>query len=255
MPARVIAFVDHEIGWRLLAKLIALSRKGAIELVAAVTTEENGTTWWPGVQDLCAQAGLRLIRFGTSVHRLHEHEDIDWYLLLSWKHLMSPCLLGLPRKGVINLHYSLLPAYRGVYPVNWAIAEGATKTGVSYHLVDERIDAGDVLCQAEAPILANDTARTLQLRLDDLAEGLFDDLMDFVAEDRQIEPLPQGAGSYRSRKQFNALRHIELDRAYSGKEMLDLLRGLTFAGARNAYFIDPASGRRMYVSVQIDPES
>lgn len=71
----------------------------------------------------------------------------------------------LPRHRAINIHPSLLPKYRGAAPIQWAVANGETMTGVSIQYVAPRMDAGDLLLQQEHPIEPEDTAATLEPRL------------------------------------------------------------------------------------------
>lgn len=257
MTPSIVAFVDHEIGFRLLQKLIEHAHAGRINLVGVVTTVENGATWWPGVEGLCLEASLPLWRYQAPFHRVPTDLPVDWYLLLSWKHVLGEVLINAADKGCINLHYSLLPDYRGLYPVNWAIIEGRTMTGITYHRVNDAIDAGAVVLQATTSIRSEDTARTLQLRLDDLAVENFDALIERLLTDNP--PLAEqrtASMPYKSRKAFEAACEIDLGRQYSGREIIDRLRGLTFfPNTRNAYFLDPATGRRIYVSLNIVAEA
>ena len=68
----------------------------------------------------------------------------------------------LPTLGTFNLHASLLPEYRGAAPINWAIINGETKTGVTTFFIDEKIDTGEIILQDEIDIDINDTAGDLQ---------------------------------------------------------------------------------------------
>ncbi len=78
-------------------------------------------------------------------------------------------LWQLPEFGTINLHASLLPQYRGAAPINWAIINGETKTGVTTFFIEENIDTGKILLQKEVPIEKNDNAKTLHDKL--MCEG------------------------------------------------------------------------------------
>lgn len=71
----------------------------------------------------------------------------------------------LPEFGTFNLHASLLPEYRGAAPINWAIINGETKTGVTTFFIDEKIDTGAILLQEETPILPHEDAGSLHDRL------------------------------------------------------------------------------------------
>jgi len=81
-------------------------------------------------------------------------------------------LIKLPPKGVINVHASLLPKYRGAAPINWAIINGESETGVTILKVIEKMDAGDILTHTKTSIKANETAGELHDRLAELAAPL-----------------------------------------------------------------------------------
>ena len=96
-------------------------------------------------------------------------------------------LVELPPKGAINVHASLLPKYRGAAPINWALVHGETRTGVSIITLADKIDAGDVLSQAETMIGVHETAGELHDRLAQLSAPL---LLDTLAQ------LEAGAATY-----------------------------------------------------------
>lgn len=258
MKPRIVAFVDHEIGFRLLEKLISLSLSNRIELLAAVTTVENDKMWWPSVKGLCRKSEIPLFIYEEPFEDTLILKNVDWYLLLSWKHIIPNKLIAHPTYGVVNLHYSLLPSYRGVYPVNWAIIDGLDKTGITFHFVNEKIDEGEIILQAEAPILLSDTARSLQIRLDELAYESFDTLITFLC-DLNTNTLPSAKNEkrhrYYSRDSFNKICEIDIDKTYQGNELFNLLRGLTFFGeTKNAYVIDKKTRKKIYISVELNEE-
>jgi len=78
----------------------------------------------------------------------------------------------MPELGTFNLHASLLPQYRGAAPINWAIMGGDTRTGVTTFFIDEKIDTGNIILQAEEPIFPEDDAGSLQDRLKALGAEL-----------------------------------------------------------------------------------
>ncbi len=257
MNCRVIAFVDHEIGYRLLEKMISSQTVFGLELVAVVTTPDNGQMWWPGVANLCQKNEIPLHRYHESFNATFDYADVDWCFLLSWKYVIPTELIEHPKLGVINLHYSLLPEYRGVYPVNWAIIEGKEKTGVTYHLISEKIDAGRIICQRATQIRLSDTARTLQLRLDDLAYELFDEILNLAIRGniRQSAFMPpsEALGSYWSRADFIESNELDLSREYRAIDLLNLLRGKTFLpDSKNLYVIDPVTGSKIYINICLD---
>ena len=86
-------------------------------------------------------------------------------IVVGYGRLIPPWMLQLPPLGNINVHASLLPKYRGAAPIQWAIAQGETVTGVTTMLLNEGLDTGDVLLQRNTEILPEDTAITLSPRL------------------------------------------------------------------------------------------
>ena len=90
-------------------------------------------------------------------------------------------LIDLPPKGAINVHASLLPKYRGAAPVNWAIINGESQTGISIIALAEKMDAGDILAQSKTDIGADETAGRLHDRLAKMAAPLLLKTIDEIA--------------------------------------------------------------------------
>ena len=86
--------------------------------------------------------------------------------------ILPKAVLDIPVRGCLNTHASLLPAYRGAAPINWAIINGEVKTGVTIMQMDVGMDTGDMLLKAEEPILPDDTAGTLTERLSKIGAAL-----------------------------------------------------------------------------------
>ena len=90
----------------------------------------------------------------------------DMFVVLAYGRILPPAILDLPPRGVLNVHPSLLPLYRGPSPVVTAIRDGASETGVSVMRLDKGMDTGPVIAQsAPVPITETDTAGTLTDRL------------------------------------------------------------------------------------------
>ena len=86
-------------------------------------------------------------------------------IVVGYGRIIPQWMIDLPRLGNLNLHASLLPKYRGAAPIQWAIANGESVTGVTTIRIDAGLDTGDILLQAEEPIRPDDTAITLSSRL------------------------------------------------------------------------------------------
>ncbi len=259
MKYRIIPFVDHEIGYRLLRKLISKKWSNIIEIPAVVTTESNKNSWWPSVMELCKTANLPLLFCDQSALEVCKYTNVDYFLLLSWKYILLKPLLAKPKKGVVNLHYSLLPKYRGSSPINRPIINGETQTGVTYHFPDEGVDKGYLICQEKAPIFLDDTARTLQLRLDDVAYDLFDEMLDLIfnkpRREFNISLADKNIINYQSRADFIKSNELDLNHEYRTIDLLNLLRGKTFLpDSNNLYVIDPITKKRLYITVQLSSD-
>ena len=92
--------------------------------------------------------------------------------------------------GTFNLHGSLLPQYRGAAPINWAVINGETKTGITTFLLDHEIDTGKILFKEEIKIGENDTVGDVHDKLMELGSDLVLKTVDAIAEGK-IEPIPQ----------------------------------------------------------------
>lgn len=91
--------------------------------------------------------------------------EADVFVVVAYGLLLPKAVLDMPLKACVNVHFSLLPKLRGAAPVQWAIIEGHTLTGVSVMKMDEGMDTGPVFDQVEVPILGEDNSATLGERL------------------------------------------------------------------------------------------
>jgi methionyl-tRNA formyltransferase len=111
-------------------------------------------------------------------------------IVVGYGRIVPSWMLALPKYGNINLHASLLPKYRGAAPIQWAIANGETVTGVTTMRIDEGLDTGNILLQQELAISPEDTSETLAPRLAALgAELMIETLLGL--EGGTIHPEPQ----------------------------------------------------------------
>lgn len=115
----------------------------------------------------------------------------DIFVVLAYGRILPPAILALPPRGVLNVHPSLLPLYRGPSPVVTAIRDGASETGVSVMLLDEGMDTGPVIAQsAPVPITESDTAESLTDQLFTMGVDLLVEAIP-AWERGDIEAVPQ----------------------------------------------------------------
>lgn len=111
-------------------------------------------------------------------------------VVVGYGQLIPRAILDLPRLGCINVHASLLPKYRGAAPMQWAIANGETLTGVTTMRIEERLDAGDMLLRQEVRIGPEETTPELAARLAPIGAALLIETLRQLAAN-QIVPLKQ----------------------------------------------------------------
>jgi methionyl-tRNA formyltransferase len=96
----------------------------------------------------------------------------DLIVVAAYGQLLPQSLLDIPRHGCLNVHTSLLPAYRGAAPIQWALADGLAETGVTLMRMDAGLDTGPIVATAITPIRDDDNGQTLHDRLADLGGDL-----------------------------------------------------------------------------------
>ncbi len=115
--------------------------------------------------------------------------NADIFVVVAFR-MMPKVLFSMPRLGTFNLHASLLPDYRGAAPINYAVINGETKSGVTTFFINEKIDEGNILLQAETEISPEDNAGTLHDRLMEIGAKLVVETLDGLAEGELTE-IPQ----------------------------------------------------------------
>lgn len=130
----------------------------------------------PPVKVAAQELGLEVLqpeRVSTpEMVALLRQREPEFMVVVAYGQILSPEVLAVPLRGCVNVHYSLLPKYRGAAPVQWAILRGETETGITTMLMDEGMDTGDLLLQRRVPIAPEDTAGTLTEKLARVAPNL-----------------------------------------------------------------------------------
>ncbi len=144
------------------------------EITAVVTQPDKpkgrGRELVPPPVKVCAQShGIpvmqpKRIKTPEAVSQLRQYEA-DIYIVAAFGQILSQEILDIPPRGSINIHASLLPAYRGAAPIQHVILAGEEKTGITIMQMDAGIDTGDILYQKEMAVLPEDTYETLYERL------------------------------------------------------------------------------------------
>lgn len=115
--------------------------------------------------------------------------EADLQVVVAFR-MLPEMVWNMPKYGTFNLHGSLLPQYRGAAPLNWAVINGETKTGVTTFLLDHEIDTGKILFKKEIEIGDFDTVGDIHNRLMEIGANLVLQTVDAIA-DGNIQPIPQ----------------------------------------------------------------
>lgn len=126
------------------------------------------------------------IKEAEAVRQLSMYQA-DVFVVAAFGQILSEEILNMPRFGCINIHASLLPAYRGAAPIQWAIINGEKETGVTIMQMDRGLDTGDMLCKKVVPIEPRDTGESLH---DKLMEAGAELVVDALAKMEKGELMP-----------------------------------------------------------------
>ncbi|MCH2441973.1 MAG: phosphoribosylglycinamide formyltransferase [Candidatus Thalassarchaeum sp.] len=135
--------------------------------------------------------GISLPQVEDKVQRRQSHEelvhdalvkaDVELVVLSGYMRILTPSFVRRWKGRLVNIHPSLLPKYPGAHAHRDALADGATVSGCTVHLVDEGVDSGMILAQSEVPILADDTESDLQERIKKVEHVLYPEVLDRLA--------------------------------------------------------------------------
>lgn len=147
----------------------------------------------------------------------------DSIIVVAYGQVLSKDILQLPSKGCINVHASLLPAYRGAAPIHWAVMKGETRTGVTTMLMDGGLDTGDMLLKREVMISNEATTGEIQDKLAVLGGELILETLNALEKGGLI-PIPQtGESNYAP---LLKREHERLDWSRRAAELHHQIRGL-----------------------------
>lgn len=140
--------------------------------------------------------------------------------------MLPEVVWNMPKKGTFNLHASLLPQYRGAAPINWAVINGETESGVTTFFLQHKIDTGDIILQERVAINESTTAGDLHDELMKVGSGLVVKTLDAI-ESENCPSTPQSA-SYELKEAPKIFKETcKIDWTKSTQEVFNLIRGLS----------------------------
>ncbi len=212
--------------------LKALIRDG-FEVIGAVTQPDRpsgrGHRLTASPLKVAAEAGgipvfqYPSIRTEEAVQEMTELAP-DVMVTAAYGQILTRKVLAVPPMGVVNVHGSLLPAYRGAAPIQWAVIDGLTETGVTTMLTERGVDSGPILLQEKITIFPEETAGELSERMSRIGAELLCRTLHAM-EAGTLTPVPQDP-SRATRCPMLEKEHGKIDWSRSAKELSALIRGV-----------------------------
>ena len=151
----------------------------------------------------------------------------------------------------INVHPGLNPYNRGWFPQVFSILNGLP-TGATIHEIDEELDHGNIIAQQEVGNNVWDTSIDIYNRVLQQELKLLDAYLPQILEDNYKTFEPNEEGNLNLKKDFNTLCELDIERVQRVGDTIDQLRALTHGEYQNAYFFDPKTGKKVYVSIRLE---
>jgi methionyl-tRNA formyltransferase len=180
------------------------------------------------VKDAAIRLGLAVTQPAAIKNNSEFREQLaaitpDAIIVVGYGRIIPQWMIDLPRLGNLNLHASLLPRYRGAAPIQWAIANGESVTGVTTMHIDAGLDTGDILMQREISIDRKDTAETLGPKLAAIGADLMVETLRGL-DSGQVRPTPQDH-SQATLAPILKKEDGRMDFARSARDLFNRLRG------------------------------
>ncbi len=183
---RVLFFGYSQIGYRTVELLV----ERGDEVLAVVTHRDDPheNRWYKTPAESAAAHGLPIVysedfpEAGPAIASLAAELAPDLILSVFYRSMLPESVLGAAKIAALNLHPSLLPAYRGRAPINWVLVNGERETGITLHHMVRRADAGDVVAQRRVPIASRATALSLYLEIEQAGVELLAEALPQVAD-------------------------------------------------------------------------
>jgi methionyl-tRNA formyltransferase len=190
--------------------------------VAAVVTRPDrpqgrsrSTLVPPPVKTVAIEAGLSVLQPERPVGDVFtaglRHLRLDLGVVIAYGHILRPEVLAIPRLGMINVHASLLPRWRGAAPIPWALLYGERETGISIMQMEAGLDTGPVLLRSRTAIAEGETGGQLAERLAELGAVALGDAVDRIAQGGAIGEVQDHTAATYAPKIDRSLTHVTFD--------------------------------------------
>lgn len=230
---RIGVFAYSEVGYSCLEQLIRMGED--IVFVVTHRDNKNENIWFRSVGELAHKFNIPLlkpesIKEGKFINVISSFKP-DVILSFYFRKIFSEELVSIPSLGCINLHGSLLPTYRGMAPVNWAIINGGKETGVTFHYMTQKVDAGPIIVQKRIKIENDDTGLSLTKKIASCGAKLLEDVVEGLNKQNLRSTLQDETKATYFGKRTPSMG--EIDWQWDNEKIYNYVRALTspFPGA------------------------
>jgi methionyl-tRNA formyltransferase len=162
--------------------------------------------------------------------------EANLYVVVAFR-MLPKVVWEMPVYGTFNLHASLLPDYRGAAPINWAIINGETKTGVTTFFIDDKIDTGAMILSSETEIASDENAGQLHDRLMEIGSQAVIETLSLISKDKVSTTIQKDHGGIKTAYKLNK-ENCKINWEQPLSEIYNLVRGLSPYPTSWCYFKD-----------------
>ena len=227
-----------------VSALEVLGHHGMPAVVCPVSGDDGLDSWQPSLVRKAKDFDLPIVE----LQDLYSNPEL-LLLSLEYDRILDPSRFA--SADLFNIHFSLLPKYRGCLTSIWPILLGEEQSGVTLHRIDHGIDSGPILAQRPIPLFPSTTARDLYERYQDEAVHVLDEVLPSLVTREYIElPQDNSEASYFSRSSFKNI-DFEIDFSTKANQIVNFVRGLYFPEYQTALF----KGRRVLHAALLSEKS
>ncbi|MEU5878990.1 methionyl-tRNA formyltransferase [Spirillospora sp. NPDC047279] len=223
---RVVMFGYQTWGHRTLQALLESEHEVVLVVTHPKSDHAYEKIWSDSVADLAAEHGVPvLLRNRPDDEELMvalKEAEPDLIVANNWRTWIPPEIFNLPKRGTLNVHDSLLPAYAGFSPIIWALIAGESEVGVTAHMMDEDLDAGDIVVQRAVPVGPADTATDLFHATVDLITPIVHESLALIASgETNFTPQDRSKASFFHKR---SLRDSAIDWTWPAEDLERFVR-------------------------------
>jgi methionyl-tRNA formyltransferase len=245
----IVLFCNNQVGYWTLRWLL----ENQYNLVGVVMHTASDAYFYDKIQGLLVTTNTYYIEYDNDHQKLSDFLDnIETHVGLSayFGYILAPAHIQAFSAGIVNIHGGFLPHCKGKNPNAWAIMD-EVKAGVTLHQIDEKIDEGKLIAQAEIQVLPDMTAKDLYLLLETASFDLItSEFPNYICGESELTDFDDVEGSYHAGKDLSDLKCLDLDAPTTARKVLKQLKAATFPPFPGPYFIE--DGTEYRISIAID---